>query len=279
MKYEFQGFWIPASVVLDKNLTPFQKLLIAEIDALSGPENGPCFASSRHLAEIMNSTDGNIRNELSDLTNRGYLIQLGSDGITTWRCVAPKYASTLGKYAAWLEDQKLPEGVTQRLQGCQSQVMGLSPTADRGVSPTTDTENASKKDTSRNIKRENSFAVCVSDKAKPSSEKDVIDYCVSLGLPASDGTWAFNHWESNGNTNGGKPIKDWKACIRAWKAAGHMASQKKLAINHFSKFTPALNKRESVNAEGFIQETDCLGITRLKRDEQGRRIRFEGGQQ
>lgn len=143
MEYEFQGLWIPASVLLDEKLTPFQKLLIAEIDGLSGPKNGPCHASSGHLAKVMNSTDGNIRTELSKLTKQGYLIQLGGDGITTWRCVAPKYSSNLGKYAAWLEDKKLPKGVSQNLQGCQLELTGSSLTTDRGVSATTDTENRS----------------------------------------------------------------------------------------------------------------------------------------
>jgi hypothetical protein len=77
---------------------------------------------------------------LSELTKRGYLITLGSDGITTWRCVHPKYSGNLGKYAAWLEDKKLPEPVTQGLQGCQLGVIGLSPGGDRGVSAGGDTE-------------------------------------------------------------------------------------------------------------------------------------------
>lgn len=64
-----------------------------------------------------------------------------------------------------------------------------------------------------------------STKAK-GSVGEITEYSVKLGLPASDGQWAFDKWEGNGWKNGGAPIKDWKATIRAWKIAGHMASQK-----------------------------------------------------
>lgn len=51
-------------------------------------------------------------------------------------------------------------------------------------------------------------------------------YCLELGLPADDGVWFFDKAEGNGWKNGGAPIKDWKATIRAWKRAGYMASQR-----------------------------------------------------
>jgi len=51
-------------------------------------------------------------------------------------------------------------------------------------------------------------------------------FCSELNLPDCDPEYLFNHWEGNGWTNGGKPIKDWKRTIRAWKAAGHLPSQK-----------------------------------------------------
>jgi hypothetical protein len=55
---------------------------------------------------------------------------------------------------------------------------------------------------------------------------EVTGYCVSLGLTEQDGQYFFHHWEGNGWTNGGKPIKSWKGTIAAWKAAGHCPSQK-----------------------------------------------------
>lgn len=56
--------------------------------------------------------------------------------------------------------------------------------------------------------------------------EEVKAFCSELSLPDGDSEYLFNHWEGNGWTNGGKPIKDWKRTIRAWKAAGHLPSQK-----------------------------------------------------
>lgn len=57
--------------------------------------------------------------------------------------------------------------------------------------------------------------------------KESVVYCVSLGLLESDGQWFFDKCEGSGWTNNGKPIADWKATMRAWKAQGYMPSQKK----------------------------------------------------
>jgi uncharacterized protein YdaU (DUF1376 family) len=67
---------------------------------------------------------------------------------------------------------------------------------------------------------------------KPDTDSDIEcqriieEFCVSLGLPKKDGTACFHKWFGNGWTNGGEPIRDWKATIRSWKAAGYMPSQK-----------------------------------------------------
>lgn len=58
------------------------------------------------------------------------------------------------------------------------------------------------------------------------SVDEASEYCLSIGLPKSDGQWFVDKCIGNGWTNGGEPIKDWKATIRAWKTAGYMASQK-----------------------------------------------------
>jgi len=60
---------------------------------------------------------------------------------------------------------------------------------------------------------------------------EAIAFAVELGLPASDGEACFHKWEGNGWTNGGKKIKDWKATIRSWNAAGYLPSQKGPSTN------------------------------------------------
>lgn len=64
------------------------------------------------------------------------------------------------------------------------------------------------------------------DKARPQTSDDVLQFCRSLNLPDTDADYFWNHWQGNGFTNGGKPIKDWKATIRSWESAGHCPSQK-----------------------------------------------------
>jgi len=66
-------------------------------------------------------------------------------------------------------------------------------------------------------------------RAKAESEEKVVEYCKSLGLQESDGTFFWCRWESAGDGgwyNAGKKIRDWKMVVRQWKAAGWCPSQK-----------------------------------------------------
>jgi len=62
--------------------------------------------------------------------------------------------------------------------------------------------------------------------ARPNDEQQVIAYCRTLRLPESDGVWFWNKGLGNGWLNNKAPIKDWKATMRSWRAAGHLPSQK-----------------------------------------------------
>jgi hypothetical protein len=63
---------------------------------------------------------------------------------------------------------------------------------------------------------------------------DVVSFAEELGMPASDGESCWHKWEGNGWKNGANQIKDWKATVRSWKAAGYLPSQK---ITTFPKNT------------------------------------------
>ena len=58
---------------------------------------------------------------------------------------------------------------------------------------------------------------------------ELVEFVVSLGLPASDGEHLFHRWEGNGWTNSKQPIRSWRATARSWKAHGYMPSQKAAA--------------------------------------------------
>lgn len=56
--------------------------------------------------------------------------------------------------------------------------------------------------------------------------EELKSYALEIGLPASDGSFMFDHWSANGWKNGENPSKDWKAGMRKWKAQSYMPSQK-----------------------------------------------------
>lgn len=64
-------------------------------------------------------------------------------------------------------------------------------------------------------------------KARPKDENEVVEFCCSEGLPASDGRSYWNKWQGNGHKNGGDAIKDWRSTIRHHKEAGYLPSQKR----------------------------------------------------
>lgn len=69
-----------------------------------------------------------------------------------------------------------------------------------------------------------------SAEGKPSKDKgtaeEVAEFFASEGLPDSDAVYFFEKCQGNGWMNSGKPIKDWKATVRSWRAAGYLPSQK-----------------------------------------------------
>ncbi|MBC2594929.1 hypothetical protein H5P28_11740 [Ruficoccus amylovorans] len=66
------------------------------------------------------------------------------------------------------------------------------------------------------------------NKGRANSLAEVEAYCATLGLPASDAVYLWHNWEGNDWTRGGKKIANWKSVVVAWKAAGHLPSQKNL---------------------------------------------------
>jgi len=52
------------------------------------------------------------------------------------------------------------------------------------------------------------------------------EFCRANGLFPRDVDYLWNRWEGNGWQNANKPIKDWRATVRAWKAQQYLPSQK-----------------------------------------------------
>lgn len=62
------------------------------------------------------------------------------------------------------------------------------------------------------------------------TESEIVAYCLERELTETDGRSLFSKWEGNGWTNGGHPIKDWKATIRSWQLQGDIIASHKAAI-------------------------------------------------
>jgi hypothetical protein len=76
LKREFKGVWIPASLWKRKDVTWFQKCLLAEIDSL---DKG-CFASNAYLAKHMGVPPRTLTNNLTELRKKGLILDWGFNG-------------------------------------------------------------------------------------------------------------------------------------------------------------------------------------------------------
>lgn len=75
---DFKGVWIPKVIYLNKELTPTEKLLIAEIDSLDSGKG--CYASNEHFADQLNVTLGALKNNLTKLEKRGVITRHKAKG-------------------------------------------------------------------------------------------------------------------------------------------------------------------------------------------------------
>ena len=81
---------------------------------------------------------------------------------------------------------------------------------------------------------ENELVVTTLKSKRKANYEDLKAFCSELNLPELDSEYLFNHWEGNGWTNKDKPIRNWKATIRAWKAARILPSQKPSTQNRLT---------------------------------------------
>lgn len=63
---------VSIEIMHDKNLTPNQKFILAEIEQLCSLEKG-CIASNRHFAELIGIKVQGVSNAINDLAKKGYI--------------------------------------------------------------------------------------------------------------------------------------------------------------------------------------------------------------
>lgn len=63
---KLKGLWIPADILLNKDLSDKEKIILAMILYLS-EEKGSCFASNKYIANIVNVTHERVSKIISSL--------------------------------------------------------------------------------------------------------------------------------------------------------------------------------------------------------------------
>lgn len=80
-KRRFDGIWIPANVWLNKDLSPLDKIILAEVNSLDDDETH-CFASNEYLAEFCQCSERKVTESLGKLKSLGFIEQISFNGRT-----------------------------------------------------------------------------------------------------------------------------------------------------------------------------------------------------
>ena len=69
---KLKGLWIPVEILLNKNLSDKEKIILSMILYLS-EETKSCFASNKYIASIVNVTSDRVSKIISSLKNKKYI--------------------------------------------------------------------------------------------------------------------------------------------------------------------------------------------------------------
>lgn len=86
-KRGFKGVWLCAAIYESQELSAVEKLLLAEIDALT-TEADACYATNAHFSDRLGVTVTRVDHLLGKLTRLGYIVRVSFDGRVTRRVVA-----------------------------------------------------------------------------------------------------------------------------------------------------------------------------------------------
>ena len=182
---------LPAQVLLSKELTDKQKLLIALISNLSN-ERGYCFASNKYLGDCLDCSESTIKDhlkKLEDMTILGRIIKLKENGDFEYRSLVinieiprPEKTTTSAEKSAYPSARKLAHN---------NIVINNKDIIDN------------------KLYTDNKKFV------KP-TPKEVNDYAKEIDFKL-DGDYFCDWNEARGWLVSKNPMKDWKAAVRTWK--------------------------------------------------------------
>jgi hypothetical protein len=163
---QFKGVWLCAAILDNEELSPAEKILIAEIDSLTHPEKA-CYASNEFLARRMHLSEAHMRDTLAELTGGGYLVRLAFTGRVTLRCVHP----TLSSNASCAQTLIQRYGVELQKDGPHKKKVSKGPDSSYRKNPIPK-DSYRKNPTPGGSPRENPIAEVVDCRPQPSGKSD-----------------------------------------------------------------------------------------------------------
>ena len=116
-KHVFTGVFIPANIWLSKELSPAEKMILGEVDALS-KETGWCYAGRKHFTEWLHCTPQNVTYYVNNLERLGYLKVERSAGERSRMQIVNERFYLVGSQSS------LPGSQSSLLVGSQSSLLG-----------------------------------------------------------------------------------------------------------------------------------------------------------
>lgn len=121
---------IPSSVLSDKRLSAFAKLIYGEIHSLAD-ENGFCYPSNDHFSEILDITPRSISRCISQLKELGLInYEVTDNNHRTIQIILDKRVLGVGQQSPRGVGQQSPQSNTQESNTQENNIIDNVPTAD-----------------------------------------------------------------------------------------------------------------------------------------------------
>lgn len=192
---DFKGVWIPKDIWLDDRLSAVEKVLLIEIDSLSGGELG-CIKTNESLAEFCQCSVRTITQAIS------HLKELGLVYVESFNGRQRVLRSSLAKFAR------------QTSKNCQADSQNL-------LGAYIDSNTSSNTSSDTNICAEASApSKKKTRKAKqftPPTLEEVQAHVTEKGYHFSAQSFFDYYSASNWHFANGKPVKSWRQCCVTWE--------------------------------------------------------------
>ena len=123
-KKGFKGVWLCAAIYESQELSAVEKLLLAEIDALT-TDTDACYATNTHFSARLGITVTRVDHLLGKLTRLGYIVRVSFDGRVTRRVLAPEYSSNPGHSIALIDREKRQSSIAEKSRAALRKIAGL----------------------------------------------------------------------------------------------------------------------------------------------------------